>query len=68
MKYIIQMIAGDYLEIEKFRGLINIGNLNKNRHKIKFIYNDLIKLFDYITSNKYKIWKIKYNFKGGLIW
>ena len=54
MKYIIQIIAGDYLEIEKFRGLINIGNLNKNRYKIKFIYNDLIKLFDYITSNNIK--------------
>lgn len=64
MKYIIQIIAGDYLEIEKFRGLINIGNLNKNRHKIKFIYNDLIKLFDYITSNNIKYEKLNIISKG----
>ena len=64
MKYIIQIIAGDYLEIEKFRGSINIGNLNKNRHKIKFIYNDLIKLFDYITSNNIKYEKLNIISKG----
>ena len=64
MKYIIQIIAGDYLEIEKFSGLINIGNLNKNRHKIKFIYNDLIKLFDYITSNNIKYEKLNIISKG----
>ena len=64
MKYIIQIIAGDYLEIEKFRGLINIGNLNKNRHKIQFIYNDLSKLFDYITSNNIKYEKLNIISKG----
>ena len=64
MKYIIQIIAGDYLEIEKFSGLINIGNLNKNRHKIKFIHNDLIKLFDYITSNNIKYEKLNIISKG----
>ena len=64
MKYIIQIITKDYLEIEKFRNLIDIGSINKNRHKIKFIYNDLIKLFDYITANNIKFKRLNIISKG----
>ena len=54
--YIIKIIFKNYLELEKMKGLINIGIVDKKRKKIKFIYNDLMKLFDYLSY-----YNIKYN-------
>lgn len=54
--YIIKIIFKNYLELEKMKGLINTGIINEKRKKIKFIYNDLMKLFDYLSY-----YNIKYN-------
>lgn len=54
--YIIKIIFKNYLELEKMKGLINTGIINEKRKKIKFIYNDLMKLFDYLLY-----YNIKYN-------
>ena len=54
--YIIKIIFKNYLELEKMKGLINIGIVDEKRKKIKFIYNDLMKLFDYLSY-----YNIKYN-------
>ena len=54
--YIIKIIFKNYIELEKMKGLINTGIINEKRKKIKFIYNDLMKLFDYLSY-----YNIKYN-------
>ena len=54
--YIIKIIFKNYLELEKMKGLINTDIINEKRKKIKFINNDLMKLFDYLSY-----YNIKYN-------
>ena len=64
MKYLVQIITKDYLELEKFRNLIDIGILNKNRKKIKFICDNLISVFNYIDRYNIKYKSLNVIYKG----
>lgn len=58
MKYIVKIIVDSYKEIYKMKNLVDISGITKERKTIKFIYNDLIELFEYIYKHNIKYKKI----------